>query len=198
MCRGPNDSRHKVEITSLSLSLSLSLYLSISISRSLSIYLSISLNLSIYLSIYLDLSLYLSLSISRSIYLSIYLDLYIPTCIFFLPLVNMSTTRNNSKTCGDNVSLLTDTVHSLEVSQEFHFKKLDCFIDKVSAILTFFLFLIKTLWYIVKIEKKPYNFRWKRRISRRQLNLIQLTSTTIFPWRLVMRQSCFVPIMMAY
>lgn len=44
----------------------------------------------------------------------------------------MSTTRNNSKVCGDNVSLLIDTVHSLEVSQEFHFKKIDKFIEKVN------------------------------------------------------------------
>ena len=33
--------------------------------------------------------------------------------------------------CSDNVSLLTDTVHSLEVSQDFHFKKLDKIMDKV-------------------------------------------------------------------
>ena len=43
----------------------------------------------------------------------------------------MNTTRNNTKVCGDNVSLLTDTVHSLEVAQEFHFKKLDLVIEKV-------------------------------------------------------------------
>ena len=45
----------------------------------------------------------------------------------------MSTTRNNSKVCGDNVSLLIDTVHSLEVAQEFHFKKLERVIEKVNA-----------------------------------------------------------------
>ena len=43
----------------------------------------------------------------------------------------MSTTRNNTKVCGDNISLLTDTVHSLEMSQEFHFKKLNKVIEKV-------------------------------------------------------------------
>ena len=43
----------------------------------------------------------------------------------------MSTTRNNSKVCGDNVSLLTDTVHSLEVAQDFHFRRLDQVVDKV-------------------------------------------------------------------
>lgn len=43
----------------------------------------------------------------------------------------MSTTRNNTKVCGDNISLLTDTVHSLEVSQDFHFKKLDKIVAKV-------------------------------------------------------------------
>ena len=45
----------------------------------------------------------------------------------------MSTTRNNSKVCGDNVSLLIDTVHSLEVAQEFHFKKLERVIEKVQT-----------------------------------------------------------------
>lgn len=61
--------------------------------------------------------------------------------ITYFPLtVNMSTTRNNSKTCGDNVSLLTDTVHSLEVSQEFHFKKLDTLIEKVINNIHIFLF----------------------------------------------------------
>ena len=44
----------------------------------------------------------------------------------------MSTTRNNTKVCGDNVSLLTDTVHSLEVNQDFHFKKLDKIVEKVN------------------------------------------------------------------
>ena len=43
----------------------------------------------------------------------------------------MSTTRNNTKVCGDNVSLLTDTVHSLEVNQDFNFKKLDKLVEKV-------------------------------------------------------------------
>ena len=43
----------------------------------------------------------------------------------------MSTVRNNSKVCGDNVSLLTDTVHSLEIAQEFHFKQLQDVIRKV-------------------------------------------------------------------
>ena len=47
----------------------------------------------------------------------------------------MNTTRNNTKVCGDNVSLLTDTVHSLEVSQEFHFKKLEEVIIKVLIII---------------------------------------------------------------
>lgn len=46
-------------------------------------------------------------------------------------IVTMSTTRNNSKTCGDNVSILTDTVHSLQVSQEFNFKRLDNLVEKV-------------------------------------------------------------------
>ena len=50
----------------------------------------------------------------------------------------MSTTRNNSKVCGDNVSLLIDTVHSLEVAQEFHFKKLEKVIEKVHILKTIF------------------------------------------------------------
>ena len=44
----------------------------------------------------------------------------------------MSTTRNNTKVCGDNVSLLTDTVHSLEVAQEIQFRKFDSVIEKVN------------------------------------------------------------------
>lgn len=44
----------------------------------------------------------------------------------------MSTTRNNTKVCGDNVSLLTDTVHSLEVNQDFNFRKLDKLVEKVT------------------------------------------------------------------
>lgn len=46
-------------------------------------------------------------------------------------LVGVNTTRNNSKVCGNNVALLTDTVHSLQASQEFHFKKLDLVMEKV-------------------------------------------------------------------
>ena len=56
---------------------------------------------------------------------------------FFLHLAGISTTRNNSKVQGNNISLLVDTVHSLEVAQEFHFKKLDRVIEKVF----FFFFL---------------------------------------------------------
>lgn len=46
-------------------------------------------------------------------------------------LVAMSTTRNNTKVCGDNISLLTDTVHSLEIAQEFHFQRLENIVKKV-------------------------------------------------------------------
>ena len=47
----------------------------------------------------------------------------------------MSTTRNNSKVCGDNVSILIDTVHSLEVAQDLHFQKLDLVMEKVRWII---------------------------------------------------------------
>lgn len=66
----------------------------------------------------------------------------------------MSTTRNNSKVCGDNVSLLTDTVHSLEVSQEFHFKKLDQIMEKV--ILEKMIMLVGIIW--LYIHKTVFNF----------------------------------------
>ena len=62
---------------------------------------------------------------------------------YFFPLVGVSTTRNNSKVLGNNISLLVDTVHSLQVAQEFHFQKLDQVIEKARNLLIhifFFLF----------------------------------------------------------
>ena len=67
----------------------------------------------------------------------------------------MSTTRNNTKVCGDNVSLLTDTVHSLEVNQDFHFKKLDHIVERVILIIIDFQYLKKKeTTFLRRISKK--------------------------------------------
>ena len=67
----------------------------------------------------------------------------------------MSTTRNNTKVCGDNISLLTDTVYSLEVAQEFYFQKLEKVIEKVNharRTTPFFKFTFTTNFFSRKIN----------------------------------------------
>lgn len=54
----------------------------------------------------------------------------------------MNTTRNHSKTCGNNISLLIDTVHSLESAQEIHFRKLDKVIEKVKFLIIIIIIIV--------------------------------------------------------
>lgn len=73
---------------------------------------------------------FIAVSDRRQFTLEFYYHRFFPSAISFLT-VGINTTRNNSKVCGNNISLLVDTVHSLQVNQDFHFKKLDQVLERV-------------------------------------------------------------------